>query len=95
MDPITCEPSGVINRVKEKIDPLGFWVDMTINADMALKVLTEGDLEVVEGNAQDCRILYSRNPKKLEQCLWRVENTISFWRKCKAYAEEKIRRVRR
>lgn len=86
MDPATCEPSGVINKIKAKTNPLDFWVRMYVDAGQAIKLHTEGHHEMQIATVEDCEIYYQRNSEKLQKCIWRIENTIDYWVKCREHA---------
>jgi hypothetical protein len=92
MDPATCEPSGLLNKIKAKSNPLNFWAEMYIDSSSAIKLHTEGDPEVYAPHTvRDCQLVHQKNIKELQLCVWRIQNVINYWTKCNLHAQRMCR----
>jgi hypothetical protein len=92
MDPATCDPSGVKNKLREKLNPKKFWVEMVINSENAIEMHTRGDpLFDSPITVDDCKIFYKRNPTEAQRCEWKIQNLINYWEKCNRHANRMCR----
>lgn len=88
MDPATCAPSGISNKLNEKMDPKGFWLRMQVESEMALQMHSKGHPESASPTTlEDCEIMFMRKPVEAQKCVWRIQNTINYWSKCNQHAK--------
>ena len=89
MDTNTCQPSGVVNNLKAKIDPKTFWINMYLDSIEALDIHTGKRSIDIESavTIKDCDISYMSNPIKHTECITRVRSTIYYWKKCNQHAQ--------
>jgi hypothetical protein len=81
MDPGTCEPSGIINKTKEKIDPKGFWAKMFSDSLKAIDSLS--------GNfpSEKCTVDNQIGSVEYQRCMMVMQNTLNYWVRCNRYAQ--------
>ena len=81
MDPGTCEPSGIVNKTKEKIDPKSFWVKMYSDS---LK-----GIESLSGNfaSEQCAIENQIGSSGYQKCMMIMQNMLNYWARCNRHAQ--------
>jgi len=92
MNPGTCAPSGIFNKIKAKYDPLGFWVRMYIDSLEGIKTLSgESVGENWDGPESHCLISNKAGSRGYQECMMALRNTLHYWVRCNAHAKQMCR----
>src|SRR5690625_1349069 len=81
MDPGTCQPSGIINKVKEKLSPKKFWTNMYYESKDAV-LMFSGELpnEDFQDIPSHCSLRSEPGSQKYTQCIMELQNVLSYWK---------------
>ena len=85
MDPGTCEPSGIVNKTKEKIDPKSFWVKMYSDSIKGIESLS-GSFP-----SEQCTIENQIGSANYQRCMMIMQNMLSYWVRCNRHAQNMCR----
>lgn len=94
MQASSCAPKGILNVVKEKLNPKSFWVDQSINAENMLRFWLTGEGARFDESTMiisDCALLHQDDPIARQECVTYVRGEIEFWRRCGQHAKRMCR----
>ncbi len=85
MDPGTCEPSGIVNKTKEKIDPKSFWGKMYSDSLKGIESLS-GSFP-----SEQCAIENQIGSANYQRCMMIMQNMLNYWVRCNRHAQNMCR----
>ncbi len=92
MEAFSCAPKGIVNKLKEKMNPKSFWVEQSTVAENALAYWLFGRGAGEEGpppTVNDCS--RKSDPIERQKCIAYVKGEIEFWRRCGQHANRMCR----
>lgn len=92
MQASSCAPKGVVNNMKEKMNPKEFWAKQSTVAENALAYWLYGRGAGEEGpppKISDCSS--KSNPVERQECISYIRGEIDFWRRCGQHANRMCR----
>lgn len=93
LNPGTCAPSGLLNIMKEKVDPKSFWAHMVADTEQSILYFSG---KVNDGGSygnpiNQCEMTTRTGSPEQIKCMLEVKNTLNYYIRCNQHAKQMCR----